>query len=137
MTNIISIILLSVLSNITMSHKESTYNSLKHKAELKIIQNELDSSLYYYDLAFTNFNYPFAKDILAASFVSHYANNTDFLYKHLELLMLRGASKTEIEVFKTLRPKDSMINQLYVDFELYHKTYIQNIDFVLEKNYVT
>ena len=125
------IIALFIISPLMLfcQEKKCNYYSLIRKAETKIIENNLDSSLFFYNEAFVTYNFPFAKDIYAASCVAHYANDTSTLYKYIDLLLKKGMSvKFELRYFINLRPNDKKILKYFNDAEYYSKQYKKSID---------
>jgi len=79
------LIIISLFIHLLSFSQAKDYYGLLRKAERKIVINQLDSSVYYYNTAFENHDYPFVKDILAGACVAHYANDTTKLHYYIEV----------------------------------------------------
>ena len=127
MKNKILIIVFVLISSLSFSQAKEYYGLLR-KAERKIVINQLDSSVYYYNTAFENHDYPFVKDILAGACVAHYANDTIKLYYYLEVLLNRGMSLKELNYFLKKRPNDKKIQFYKNHFKEFQNRYLASID---------
>ncbi len=130
MKNIVLTILL--LMNVNMLFGEITYYNYLRKAEQCIIEEKLDSSLYYYNIAFNKKDYPFTRDMLTAACVAHYADKESYLYSILEKLLKRGMSIEELNYFRKKRPNDTVINNYYSSYEKYNQKYLSSINYSYE-----
>ncbi|GEM_PF-1974789 len=93
--SIITIVFVLIVNN--CNAREDYYNILR-EAEQCIIDNNLDSSLYYYDKAFLTYNYPFVRDIVSAVHIAGYLNNTVVFEKYIILLAKKGVSMYDIKL---------------------------------------
>jgi len=134
MKNKILIIVFVLISSLSFSQAKGYYGLLR-KAERKIVINQLDSSLYYYNMAFENYNYPFVKDILAGACVAHYTDDTAKLYHYLDVLLNRGMSLKELNYFLKKRPNDKKIQFYKNHFKEFQNRYLASIDKKVESAY--
>jgi hypothetical protein len=104
------------------------YYKLLRRAEQCIIDEKLDSSLYYYQQAFTKYNYPFVKDIMAAACVAHYANDTATMYSHIKTMMKRGVVTYELGYFLKHRSDDKELLKIVNSSQEYKEYYLKSID---------
>ena len=62
------------ISCLSQSKNYFVYHSLINKAEeLFFVQNKLDSSLYYYEKVFSDYDFIFVKDLVNASQIAFYS----------------------------------------------------------------
>lgn len=134
MKNKILIIVFVLISSYSFSQAKDYYGLLR-KAEQKIVANQLDSSLYYYNTAFEKYDYPFVKDVLAGACVAHYANDTAKLYYFLDVLLNRGMSLKELNYFVEKRPKDKKLQFYKKYFTEFQDRYLASIDKEIESAY--
>jgi len=134
MKNKILIIVFVLISSLSFSQAKEYYGLLR-KAERKIVVNQLDSSLYYYNMAFENYNYPFVKDILAGACVAHYADDTAKLYYYLDVLLNRGMSLKELNYFLKKRPNDKKLQFYKNHFTEFQNKYLGSINKEIESAY--
>ena len=107
------------------------YHDLINKAEvLYFIENDIDSSLYYYRKAFTDFDYVFAKDPLIASQIAFYNNKPfeEFLIKGFEV-GLKIEHLSGIELFNPIYSQLKANKSLMTEYESRRHSYISSIDF--------
>jgi len=93
-----------ILTVMSLFAQKTEYYKLLRKAEQKIIDQQLDSTLYYYDKAFTKYDYPFARDLYAATCISLHTDNTATLYKYVELLLKKGISLDDLDFIVKHKP---------------------------------
>lgn len=114
---------------------QNDYYRFIRSAEQKIISNELDSALFYYNHAFEKYSYPFVKDVLAAACVCVHTQDTVTLYRYLEFLLSKGMVKREFDYFIDKRPKDTRLQSLHLNFDIYNKIYLKSFDYSLNKKF--
>jgi len=134
MKNKILIIIFVLISSLSFSQAKEYYDLLRI-AERKIVINQLDSSLYYYNTAFDKYDYPFVRDVLAGACVAHYADDTAKLYHYLEVLLNRGMSVQELNYFVKKRPNDKKIQFYKNHFKEFQNRYLASIDKKVESAY--
>ena len=127
-------IILLLLTAITLFGNTNYYKLIRN-AEQKIVDKQLDSSIYYYKEAFIKYNYPFVKDLLAASCIAIHTNDTTTLYTFLELLLNKGMSEKELEYFVKKKPNDKRILAFKTNFDNYNNYYLSTIDYQLNKKF--
>ncbi|MBE9466783.1 MAG: hypothetical protein IMY72_00515 [Bacteroidetes bacterium] len=127
------LIVLLVFFQTTFAQTKNNYYLLLRNAEKKIVNNQLDSSLVNYNQAFVKYNYPFVRDITAAACVAHFANDTNCLYRYIEILLKRGMSLVELDYFIQKRPNDKKLLVYKDKFTTYQNYYLSSIDKELEK----
>lgn len=72
------------------------YNKFTNKAELSIVDSNYTKALKYYDKAFKNLEYPFARDYYNALLCATFTQENDVAFGYLEKLLYKGI---EIEYF--------------------------------------
>lgn len=127
------LILLALLSENSLSQKKvEDYFYLISKAEDKIITSELDSSIYYYELAFTKYQTPFVRELFQATIISSYLDDKSTFYQYLKKCMNRGCSDLDLQIFRKRFSKDSTYNSIVSNpnFEI---SYLESIDSTIYK----
>jgi hypothetical protein len=107
------------------------YHDYINKAEQHyFIDNNVDSSLYYYQKAFAEFDYVFVKDPLIAAQVAFYNNKPfeEYLFKGFKV-GLRIEHLSEIKLFEPIYDKLNLNETLQAEYRKRRKLYLESIDF--------
>lgn len=107
------------------------YHSLINRAEsLFFLDNNVDSALYYYDMAFDEYDFIFIKDLLNAAQISIFHKKP--FKKYLSKAFLFGLKMAHLEQFPILKP---LLPELESDVDFMNDatisraTYLKSIDF--------
>lgn len=98
-----------------------SYHKVRYLGDLKVLQKDYDSALYYYQSAFSNVPYGFCFDYLSGSWVAYKAGKTEIARAYLDSAVLRGLYIQKI-------PKkyfESKKDWLYYKTNIYPDLYIQ------------
>jgi len=66
------------------------YHKIVLKAELLLLENKCDSSLYYYQKAFSNVPYTFASDFKNAAYTAYLCENKELARQYIDSASVRG-----------------------------------------------
>lgn len=122
--------------NTSFSQPVKEYFSYISRAEDFIISNQLDSSIKYYDLAFTKFNTPFVLELFQATFISSYLPDKSLFYSYLEKCLLRGMNRPELLLFKDRFNEDPNYTKFVKGFDEYRTKYLLNIDSTIYSSFL-
>ena len=118
------------ISCLSQSKNYFVYHSLINKAEeLFFVQNKLDSSLYYYEKVFSDYDFIFVKDLVNASQIAFYSKKP--YKKYIKQAFEQGLKidyLSEIPLFKNEYKKlilDKVLNDLFLENR---KKYLAKID---------
>lgn len=134
MKKILFIVLLCTISTIVFGKKLEYYKLLR-KAERKIIDEQLDSALIYYNKAFTKYNYPFVRDILAAACISFHTKDTVNQYQYIEILLKKGMSIRELQYFNSYQASDKALHIFKENYQKYNRRYLASFDKQIEEKF--
>lgn len=115
-------------ANILKSQKNTDYYSLINNAEINLIEGDMNTSLNLYLKALNKYEYPFIKDIVAATCVATYTKDTAVFYELLEKCLLRGLSKSELSYFDNKKKDDKRVKYFIKNYEYYRNKYVESID---------
>ncbi|MGB5988606.1 MAG: hypothetical protein WBG43_02545 [Marinifilaceae bacterium] len=124
-----------ILTVMSLFAQKTEYYKLLRQAEQKIIDQQLDSTLYYYDKAFTKYDYPFARDLYAATCISLHTDNTATLYKYVELLLKKGISLDDLDFIVKHKPNDKRLQKFKEEYPRYKKEYLSSLNLTLRKKF--
>lgn len=133
---ILILICFIVTPKLLKSQKSKVYYPLINKAEKKLVEGDLDSSLYFYDKALEDFKFPFYKHIKQAAIVAHYNKNSKLLLKYLTKCIERGMNKDELCFFIRNNKTDSIVQQISINFQFHKNIYAKSIDSLLLNRYL-
>jgi hypothetical protein len=127
------IIILSLLSNPIKSEDidYSSYHKDINKAEkIFFIYQDFDSSLFYYDKAFLQFDFIFVKDLVNAAQIAFYAKKPyrDYLIKGFEF-GLKIKHLEDIKLFNVIYTELENDTKLKNHYTVGRKKYLEKIDF--------
>ncbi|MDX9909159.1 MAG: hypothetical protein RBS23_06830 [Mariniphaga sp.] len=130
LTTVLIFMTASLMAN-CQNNNYYTYHDYINKAEVfYFLNNNVDSSLYYYRKAFADFKYVFAKDPLIASQIAFYNNKPyeEFLIKGFEV-GLRIEHLSEIKLFNPTYNKLKVDKPLLAEYNNGRQVYLKSIDF--------
>lgn len=128
MKNIILFIALFLVAIPVSAQKAKEYYSLMLKADDMIIQNKLDSALFYYNIAFDKYNYPFYAHIKRAAIIANYSENEIELEKLLIKCVQKGMPRFQFDYFKKLGLNSEVVKKIEQDYSSYYEQYLASID---------
>jgi len=73
-----------------------SYHKVLYRGDLKVLDHNYDSALYYYQQAYANVPYAFCFDYLSGSWIAYKAHNKDLAVEYLDSAVLRGLYIEEI-----------------------------------------
>ena len=128
MKSLVVILSLTFCFNLYAQSKAEAYFSIIRKAENHIVAKNLDSALFYYNLAFTEFETPFVRELYQATIIASYCKNLDQFYDLLPQCIERGMNRSELNEFNDRFKKDSSFIGIQKRFDTYHQRYLASID---------
>jgi hypothetical protein len=136
MINKLKVLILTVLFFNLDSSAQNKYFLEIRTAEKYIVQGNLEESVKIYKKAFENYNYPFIRDVLAATGVAQHLKDKKQFYIWLEYLLNNGLSESEFEYFENKYPNDSLLKTFKSNLKTFEQNYLKNINYEIAKKYV-
>ncbi|MEX0595412.1 MAG: hypothetical protein WD512_02850 [Candidatus Paceibacterota bacterium] len=105
-------------------------------AEKLIVQGNLEESVKIYKKTFDDYNYPYIRDVLAATGVAQHLNDKKQFYIWLEYLLNNGLSENDLDYFVNKYPNDSLLKSFKTNFKTFEQNYLKNINYEIAEKYV-
>ncbi|MEI7596236.1 MAG: hypothetical protein WCK02_10850 [Bacteroidota bacterium] len=86
------LLLLSMLSSALYSQNYLRYYKNTNKAEVKIVEAQYDSALFYYDKAFASVDIKYIKDLYNAAICASYTGKTSIGIQYITTILSKGIS---------------------------------------------
>ena len=116
------------LLSYTQVYSQDYYKEI-HKAEEFIINNELEKATFQYKKTFEKYNYPFSRDLLAATCISQKIKDKSTFYQFLKIALKFGLNKTELQYFINHSPNDTILLNISAKYDEFEKSYLNKIDY--------
>lgn len=113
-----------------------TYYTEIHRAEEYIVDNELEKAVLQYKNTFEEYDYPFSRDLLAATCISQKLADKTVFYQWIEMCLKFGLSSQELTYFINNAPTDTILESFKSNYEAYEEAYLSAIDYEFNKKYL-
>lgn len=128
MKNLVLFIALFLVAIHANAQKAKEYYSLMLKADDMIIENKLDSALYYYNTAFNKYDYPFYSHVKRAAIIANYSEDKIQLEKLLRKCIQKGMPQHQFDYFLELGLNTEVVNKIEKNYSSYYEQYLAGID---------
>lgn len=117
-----------LLSYQVQAQKAKEYYTLLLKADDMIIENKLDSAVFYYNEAFEKYNYPFYAHIKRAAIIANFNDDSKLLKQLLVKCIQKGMPKFQFKYFQELGLNKKVVKEVELDYDIHYNTYLENVD---------
>lgn len=114
----------------------SKYYALILKADDMIIENKLDSAIYYYNKAFNEFEFPFYSHVKRAAIIANFSNDEYHLEQYLTRCVKKGMPEFQFNYFIDLGLNSSVVKKVQIKYNDLYDEYLSSIDSILVEKYL-
>ena len=112
----------------TYAQKAKEYYGLLLKADAMVIENKLDSALYFYNSAFEKYDYPFYAHIKRAAILANFSGDEIILEKLLKKCIQKGMPQFQFDYFLESGLNQNTIQKIEQNYSNYYEQYLAGID---------